>query len=118
VVRHSGNAPADEYFGHAQMSILGIRNAVNDTYTRADGADENKANDLNHSLNITEDAFRDWQAKYPGDTWLLQYGYGLVVDYAKLDLELPNENPRTAAIHGIDLRSWLDATYPGNQYSK
>lgn len=100
------------------MSILGIRNAVNDTYTRADGADENKANDLNHSLNITEDAFRDWQAKYPGDTWLLQYGYGLVEDYAKLDTELPNESPRTAAIHGIDLGNWLDATYPGNQYSK
>jgi hypothetical protein len=117
VVVHNGNAPADEYFGPTHMSILGIRNSIKDTNQWAVGAGEETGHNLLHMLLLTEQAFHDWQRKYPHDTWIPTNGYEMVDDFAKLDAETPNENPHVAAIHGIDLGNWLDSTYPGNQYA-
>jgi hypothetical protein len=116
-VHVSGNAPADEYFGPTHMSVLGIRNSINDTNQQAVGAGEEKGHNLLHTLLYTEKAFQDWQHQYPNDSWIIVNGYEMVDDFAKLDAETPNENPHVAAIHGIDLGNWLDATYPGNQYA-
>jgi hypothetical protein len=61
-------APADEYFGPAQQSVLEIRNRLNDYDRREDGAmlDPGVALSLNH-LQL---AILDWQHKYPSDPWL------------------------------------------------
>ena len=117
VVVHEGNAPADEYFGSSHMSVLGIRNSINDTNTKAPGAGEEQGHNLLHKLLFTEQAFHDWQSKYPHDTWIIVNGYEMVDDFAKLDAETPDENPHVASIHGLSLGDWLDKAYPGNQYT-
>jgi hypothetical protein len=116
VVR-DGDAPADEYFGSMNMSVLGIRNSIDDTNARAVGSGEETGHSLLHRLLFTEQAFRDWQRKYPNDNWIVTNGYELVDDFQKLDVETSDENPHVASIHAIDLGNWLDATYPGNQYA-
>jgi hypothetical protein len=116
VVR-DGDAPADEYFGSMNMSVLGIRNSITDTNARAVGSGEETGHGLLHRLLFTEQAFHDWQRKYPNDNWIVTNGYELVDDFQKLDVETSDENPHVASIHAIDLENWLDATYPGNQYA-
>jgi hypothetical protein len=64
----SNAAPADEYFGPAQQSVLEIRNRL-DNYDARDAQamlDPGVAPSLNH-LQI---AILDWQHKYPRDPWL------------------------------------------------
>jgi hypothetical protein len=64
----SAAAPADEYFGPYQQSVLEIRNRLND-YDRLDPRgmlDPSVAGYLDH-LQL---AIRDWQHKYPRDPWL------------------------------------------------
>ena len=62
------SAPADEYFGPYQQSVLEIRNRLND-YDRLNGRamlDPSVAGYLDH-LQL---AIRDWEHKYPRDPWL------------------------------------------------
>lgn len=64
----SNSAPADEYFGPYQQSVLEIRNRLND-YDRLNGhtmLDPSVAGYLDH-LQL---AIRDWEHKYPRDPWL------------------------------------------------
>ncbi len=61
-------APADEYFGPYQQSVLEIRNRLSD-YDRLDDRsmlDPSVGAYLDH-LQL---AIRDWQHKYPSDPWL------------------------------------------------
>jgi len=72
-------APADEYFGPYQQSILEIRNRL-DYYDRGDASamlDPSVPTSLDH-LQL---AIRDWQAKYPHDPWLAQMLAHLVREY-------------------------------------
>ncbi|HEX3551022.1 MAG TPA: hypothetical protein VHT53_11630 [Candidatus Elarobacter sp.] len=62
-------APADEYFGKLKMSILGIRNTIKDQGLKID-VDPGKAPSTMGSIALTEDAIRDWQHKYPCDSWI------------------------------------------------
>ena len=62
-------APADEYFGHMKLSILGINNIVHDTKLR-ESFDPAHAADNFTKLSFAEDALEDWAAKYPQDNWL------------------------------------------------
>jgi hypothetical protein len=61
-------APADEYFGPAQQSILEIRNRLND-YDKRD-IREMLDPGVQTSLNHLELAILDWQHKYPRDPWM------------------------------------------------
>ena len=61
-------APADEYFGPYQQSVLEIRNRLND-YDQLAGStmlDPSVGGYLDH-LQL---AIRDWQHRYPRDPWL------------------------------------------------
>jgi hypothetical protein len=62
-------APADEYFGHQKLSILGINNIIHDTNLRI-GFDRPHAVKYYGQLEPAEDSLRDWARKYPQDTWL------------------------------------------------
>ena len=122
VVKHQRhnleNAPADEYFGPSKMSVLGIRNTINDISLQAAGANEETGHNLLHKLLLTEIAYHDWQNKYPNDSWLLKNGYKMVDDFTVLDSNTPDENPHVAATHGLILVNWLGHSYPGNKYSQ
>lgn len=61
-------APADEYFGPAQQSILEIRNRLDD-YDKRDTR-EMLDPGVQTSLNHLELAILDWQHKYPRDPWM------------------------------------------------
>lgn len=62
-------APADEYFGHQKLSILGINNIIHDTNLHI-GFDRPHAAKYYGQLEPAEDSLRDWARKYPQDTWL------------------------------------------------
>jgi hypothetical protein len=62
-------APADEYFGHQKMSILGIRNELRDTTLRVHYAPKRASAQLRACESI-QDALQDFASKYPHDTWL------------------------------------------------
>ena len=62
-------APADEYFGHQKLSILGINNTIHDTNLRI-GFDPTNAARYYGQLAPAEDSLLDWAHKYPQDTWL------------------------------------------------
>jgi hypothetical protein len=75
----SDAAPADEYFGPTQQSVLEIRNRLDD-YDKRD----NRAmldSDTTSSLNHLELAIFDWQHKYPRDPWLPRMLSHLVREY-------------------------------------
>ncbi len=116
-VHHGAKAPADEYFGRLKMSILGVRNVISVIDFRADSATDDNAADLCHKLMLTEDALRDWQAKYPDDPWIPRFGYAMVKVYEKIDAELLEESPNDASVHAIDLAGWLDHSYPKSEFA-
>jgi hypothetical protein len=110
-------APADEYFGQLKLSILGVRNVVADIDTRADAADDGAARAMCHKLIFAEDALRDWQAKYPDDTWIPKLGYAMVHDFEKIDSVIVADDSNVAGTHAIDLQTWLDQAYPNSVYA-
>ena len=74
-----GSAPADEYFGPYQQSVLEIRNRLND-YDKLDTLtmlDPSVGGYLDH-LQV---AIRAWQQKYPRDPWLPQILAHLMREY-------------------------------------
>jgi hypothetical protein len=102
-------APADEYFGPLKLSVLGIRNTINDTTVRMSaGVDEN---DTMRCLGLVEASVRDWEAKYPGDTWLPRIVYSLHHAYRKVAT-------RDSLLHSIDVASWLMEKYPASEEAK
>ena len=78
-------APADEYFGHLKMSILGIRNQLRDLETRSSYRWGNKRALLGEAAFI-EDAMADWARKYPGDPWLRGFRSRLNLCYARISM--------------------------------
>jgi len=62
-------APADEYFGHQKLSILGINNTIHDTNLHI-GFDRVHAAKYYGQLAPAADSLFDWAHKYPQDTWL------------------------------------------------
>lgn len=96
-------APADEYFGHLKMSILGIRNTLKDLAMKAD---YNPANpeQIFGSAGFAEEALHEWEHKYPGDPWLAKTVAGLVHMYSRV----PTSQGR-AKMHAAF--AWLSARY-------
>ena len=86
-------APADRYFGRLKMSALRIRYEI--AQLKTDYEYHRRApDDVLHLLAYTEDAYYQWAAAYPRDTWLPSTGYNL----AKLFEELPGYGARTGAV--------------------
>lgn len=107
---HNGPAPADEYFGRLQMSILGVRNKVKDLGFDADIHPEHGKTILGNAIWV-EDAMRDWAKKYPFDKWLPRYAYALEQMYERI----PGDEAHRRALKQI---SYLTAYFPQTVYGK
>jgi hypothetical protein len=65
-----GVAPADEYFGPTRMSVLGIRNTIQDTQIRASSDPDRVTAKYWGTLALAHSALVDWASKYPHDLWI------------------------------------------------
>jgi hypothetical protein len=75
-------APADEYFGHARMSVLGIANTIRDAGARlAEGAPPPSM--VDGPLSFVADAIRDWERQFPRDPWIARDLYALETVYLR-----------------------------------
>jgi hypothetical protein len=63
-------APADEYFGPTKMSVLGIRNTVQDTQIRASGDPDRMMGKYWTTLVLAHQALDEWARRFPHDSWL------------------------------------------------
>lgn len=106
----NGPAPADEYFGRLQMSVLGVRNKVKDLGLDADVHPEHDKAILGNALWV-EDAMRDWAKKYPFDRWLPRYAYALEQMYE----HIPGDDAHRRALKQV---SYLTAYFPQTVYGK
>jgi hypothetical protein len=107
---HGGLAPADEYFGRLQMSVLGVRNKVKDLGLDADVHPEHGRAILGNAVWV-EDAMRDWARKYPFDRWLPRYAYALEEMYE----QLPGSDAHRRAVKQV---AYLTAYFPQTLYGK
>ena len=107
---HTVPAPADEYFGRLQMSILGVRNKVKDLGLDADIHPEHGAAALGSALWV-EDAMRDWAKRYPFDRWLPRYAYALEQMYERI----PGDRAHKRAVKQV---AYLTAYFPQTLYGK
>ncbi|HEX3549251.1 MAG TPA: hypothetical protein VHT53_02695 [Candidatus Elarobacter sp.] len=98
-------APADEYFGHARLSVLGIANTIRDAGARLDEGRPAQPL-LDGPLAFANDAIRAWETKFPNDPWIARDLLALEVAYVHAG------TPR-----GMDLarrtEAWLVQDYPG-----
>ena len=102
-------APADEYFGHLKMSILGIRNQLRDLGLRLQYAPDREA-DVLGAAGFVEDALHDWEHKYPADPWLAKSVYQLTSLYARIHSSNGQENATRAF-------RWLQSRYAKSAYA-
>ena len=64
-------APADEYFGRFNLSVLGIANTIRDAGARMDSGTDPRTM-LSGPLTFVTDAVKDWEQKYPADPWIAE----------------------------------------------
>ncbi len=102
----SSLAPADEYFGHYRLSVLGIANSIRDSGNRID--EGNVGSTLDGPLMFATDAIRAWEKQYPRDPWIARDLFAMQVVYLRV------RSPR-----GLDLarstEAWLVADYPNTR---
>jgi len=103
-------APADRYFGHLQMSILGVRNSLRDLRRQVEAHPDSAARIYEETV-LVEDSLHDWAKKFPGDPWLPQFLYSLAELYRTIDTE-------DARVRKNDTLDWLIASYPTSDYAK
>jgi hypothetical protein len=103
-------APADEYFGQLQMSILGIRNMIHDLSLQYDNTPEN-ADAIVGTASMVEASLRDWENKYPKDPALVRYVYALCQLYKKVDRDEARQK-------GVLTQGWLFSRYAETSYAK
>jgi hypothetical protein len=103
----SAMAPADEYFGHARLSVLGIANTIRDSGARIhEGADPQSM--TGGPLSFIPDAIQDWERQYPDDPWIARDLYGLEVVYLRARTPEGDERARSTA-------DWLVRDYPDSE---
>jgi len=99
-------APADEYFGRARLSVLGIANIIKDTGLRLDeGAAPPTM--LDGQLTFVNDALRDWESQFPNDPWIARDLYALELTYLRA------HTPRGVGL-ARRTAAWLMHDYPNN----
>lgn len=89
------------------MSILGIRNTIKDQGLKVD-YEPDKAPATFNSIALTEDAIRDWQHKYPCDSWLPGSIYALEHFYTKI-------HTSDGVRHVHQTYAWLRHDFPRHQ---
>lgn len=100
----SALAPADEYFGHYKLSVLGIANTIRDVGRRLeDGRDATTM--IDGPLAYVTDAIRDWQSEYPRDPWIAKDLLALELVYLRA------QAPEAMALARRTQR-WLARDYP------
>jgi hypothetical protein len=103
-------APADEYFGPLQMSVLGIRNQLQDM-DRLYRTSPDEADAIIGKVAMAEASLRDWESKYPKDPALARYVYQLCKLYQKINLDFAREK-------SVDAHMWLFSRYAQTSYAK
>lgn len=100
-------APADEYFGPYQQSVLEIRNRLNDydQMSPTSMVDPSVGGYLDH-LQL---AIRDWQKKYPRDPWLPWTFAHLMREYWRAG--------QASSPTGSAALALMRATYPDSPYT-
>ena len=104
-------APADEYFGRLKLSILGIRNTIKDMGLKADADPSRAVNVVMGSVGLTEDAMRDWEKKYPQDSWIPATILSLERLYGKVDSDDARARAKLTMV-------WLVHDYPASPPAK
>lgn len=99
----STGAPLDEYFGHLQMSVLGIRNELRTISQRVTG-DPKHAGNAVPMLTLVEDSVHDWENKYPHDSWI-------PMDLARLERDYLMIPTLGARIHAMHVIKWMQDKY-------
>ena len=100
-------APADEYFGPYQQSVLEIRNRLND-YDQLAGStmlDPSVGGYLDH-LQL---AIRDWQHRYPRDPWLPPMLAHLMREYWRAG--------QASSPTGVAALAFMRSSYPDSAYT-
>jgi hypothetical protein len=97
-------APADEYFGRARMSVLGIANTIRDAGARIDEGSPPPSR-VDGPLAFVGDAIRDWQRQFPRDPWIARDLYALELVYLRV------HNPQGLAL-ARSTENWLVRDYP------
>jgi hypothetical protein len=101
-------APADEYFGRARLSVLGIANTIRDAGARLDeGAAP--ASMVDGPLWFVEDALRDWERQFPRDPWIARDLYALELAYVRVRAPQGTALARKSA-------TWLCRDYPDSPF--
>ena len=97
-------APADEYFGRFQMSVLGIANTIHDAGWRID---EGRAPQslIAGPLSFATDAIAAWERAYPHDPWIAKDLTELAHVYLRI------KTPAGAAL-AAKTAAWLARDYP------
>jgi hypothetical protein len=102
-------APADEYFGRLKMSVLGIANVIHDMHARVD-SDPSRTPSIFGGLENVADAIRDWESKYPRDSWIPKDLLALEACY----LAAPGDRAEALAIR---IEAWLQHDYGRTAYA-
>jgi len=104
------SAPADEYFGKMKLSYLGINNSLKDATIMA--GDHTDFGGVIQKVQFAENAFLDWQSKYPKDPQLPRSMFLMARAYAKI---WTADGQQKAALYYFTLRDQYAATYFGKQ---
>jgi len=99
---NSSAAPADEYFGPNQQSVLEIRNRLNDCDMRDGGAMLDPS--MVTYLDRLQLAIVDWQHRYPRDPWLPGMFAHLIREYWRAG--------QASSAHGMAALSAMRSAYP------
>jgi len=102
-------APADEYFGRYNLSVLGIANNIRDAGSRIDTGGDVHAM-IAGPLSFATDAIKAWEDQYPTDPWIAKDLLALEGTYLKVPSD---ECYRLAA----RTESWLRNDYPDTIYA-
>lgn len=100
-------APADEYFGPLKLSVLGIQNSLRDESARVGASSAGNPDSTFQHVTLLEASVRDWETKYPGDTWLPRTLLTLERLYVKIESDRSRQ-------HAGEVASWLIDRYPAS----
>lgn len=95
----SAAAPLDQYFGKMKMSAIGLRMDV-DRLGRRYHARTISDQDLVHDAGLAQDAFYDWQRRYPNDPWIVPTAFHLEQLYQAVQSDQARAQA-TAMLHFI-----------------
>jgi hypothetical protein len=103
-------APADEYFGRARVSPLGIRHKIFSLKDDLHHA-RSQPDAIQHDAETIEEALLDWVKRFPRDPWLPATAWNLAILYE----ELPGTD---AQAHAVALLHLLRDRYPDTNYAQ